>query len=409
VASLVIALTVNPSPAYADRGHHLRDQRDRVTHQIKAKQNDLDETSRRLVAAAAKVASGERELVRARARLAGIGREVVKAAAYDALMQRRLQRAVLKLKIARRDLARGRSEIVGQRRKVVAALVAEYQSGPDSFSIGFGFDTRSVQQAMTNLQSAQTVVDKQDYQLEAYRATEVLLRLTAARVQRDKDLVASTRRRAAANLANERRLQERQRVVTAQIKVHVMSLRADISRLAAAKRFEQTRVRTLQRLRSSLSTRLRRLALERARRHHTTITHHPASSGGFLSFPVNGPVTSPYGMRFHPILHIWELHDGTDFGVDCGTPVRAAAAGRVTQEYFNVAYGNRLVMDHGWVHGVSLQTSYNHLTSFVARVGQQVARGQLIAYSGTTGWSTGCHLHFMVYVNGATVDPMTWL
>jgi murein DD-endopeptidase MepM/ murein hydrolase activator NlpD len=58
---------------------------------------------------------------------------------------------------------------------------------------------------------------------------------------------------------------------------------------------------------------------------------------------------------------------------------------------------------------VSLQTSYNHLTSFVARVGQRVARGQLVAYSGTTGWSTGCHLHFMVYVNGATVDPVTWL
>jgi murein DD-endopeptidase MepM/ murein hydrolase activator NlpD len=58
---------------------------------------------------------------------------------------------------------------------------------------------------------------------------------------------------------------------------------------------------------------------------------------------------------------------------------------------------------------VSLATSYNHLTSFVAHPGEEVHRGQLIAYSGTTGYSTGCHLHFMVYVNGATVDPMTWL
>jgi len=123
----------------------------------------------------------------------------------------------------------------------------------------------------------------------------------------------------------------------------------------------------------------------------------------------NTYITSPYGMRLHPILHIWELHDGTDFHALCGTPVYAAADGRVLSEYYNAGYGNRIIIDHGLVNGVSLPTSYNHLTSFVAGTGQQVSRGQLIAYSGTTGYSTGCHLHFMVYVNGATVDPMTWL
>jgi murein DD-endopeptidase MepM/ murein hydrolase activator NlpD len=136
----------------------------------------------------------------------------------------------------------------------------------------------------------------------------------------------------------------------------------------------------------------------------------PVGGGGFLSYPVKDSyVTSPYGMWMHPILHIWELHDGTDFHAPCGTPIYAAAAGRVTEEYYNTGYGNRLVLDHGYVRGVSLWTSYNHLTSYVAHVGQQVARGELIAYSGTTGYSTGCHLHFMVYVNGQTVDPMTWL
>jgi murein DD-endopeptidase MepM/ murein hydrolase activator NlpD len=134
------------------------------------------------------------------------------------------------------------------------------------------------------------------------------------------------------------------------------------------------------------------------------------SDGGFLSWPVtNTYITSPYGMRLHPILHIWKLHDGTDFHATCGTPVYAAADGRVLSEYYNAGYGNRVIIDHGLVRGVSLATSYNHLTSFVAQTGEQVHRGQLIAYSGTTGYSTGCHLHFMVYVNGATVDPMTWL
>jgi murein DD-endopeptidase MepM/ murein hydrolase activator NlpD len=409
VSSLVLALAVAPAPSFGDRGHHLRDQRDRVTHQIKARQNDLDETSRRLLTAAARVDSGERALASARIELAAIGRDVAKAVAFDKVMQGRLRKAVYRLQIARHDLVEGRRTVVDQRRKVVGALVAEYQSGPDGLAIGFGLDTRSVRQAMTNLQSARTVLNKQDYQLQSYQATQVLLRLTATRVQRAKDVVAATRRRAAANLAFERRLEQRQRLATAQIKAHIVALRADQRSLAAAKRFEQARLRKLQSVRSSLDSQLRRLALERARRHRATISHHPTRSGGFLSFPVNGPITSPYGMRFHPILHIWELHDGTDFGVPCGTPVHAAASGRITQEYFNVAYGNRVIMDHGWVRGVSLQTSYNHLTSFVASIGQLVRRGQLIAYSGTTGWSTGCHLHFMVWVNGATVDPMTWL
>jgi murein DD-endopeptidase MepM/ murein hydrolase activator NlpD len=136
----------------------------------------------------------------------------------------------------------------------------------------------------------------------------------------------------------------------------------------------------------------------------------PSGGGGFLSYPVrNTYITSPYGMRMHPILHVWKLHDGTDFHADCGTPVYAAAPGRIMSEYYNVGYGNRIILDHGFVKGVSLWTSYNHLTSFVARVGEHVGRGELIAYSGTTGYSTACHLHFMVYVNGGTVDPVTWL
>ena len=136
----------------------------------------------------------------------------------------------------------------------------------------------------------------------------------------------------------------------------------------------------------------------------------PTNGGGYLSYPVNNTyITSPYGMRMHPILHVWKLHDGTDFHADCGTPVYAAASGRIIAEYYNEGYGNRVIIDHGYVKGASLSTSYNHLTSFVKGVGANVQRGELIAYSGTTGYSTACHLHFMVYVNGATVNPLNWL
>jgi len=125
-------------------------------------------------------------------------------------------------------------------------------------------------------------------------------------------------------------------------------------------------------------------------------------------WPGNGPITSPFGLRFHPILHVWKLHSGTDFAVPCGTPVFAAADGTVISAGYGGGNGNRIVIDHGIVSGVDLASTYNHLTSFVVKSGR-VTRGQLIAYSGTTGYSTGCHLHFETLENGQFVDPMKWL
>jgi murein DD-endopeptidase MepM/ murein hydrolase activator NlpD len=114
-------------------------------------------------------------------------------------------------------------------------------------------------------------------------------------------------------------------------------------------------------------------------------------------------------MRLHPILHIWKLHDGTDFGAGCGTPIHAAASGTVTEEYYNGGYGNRLFIDHGNVGGVFMTTSYNHMSGYAVKVGWHVTQGQVIGYVGTTGYSTGCHLHFMLWVNGTMVNPANYL
>jgi murein DD-endopeptidase MepM/ murein hydrolase activator NlpD len=114
-------------------------------------------------------------------------------------------------------------------------------------------------------------------------------------------------------------------------------------------------------------------------------------------------------MRFHPVYHRWSLHDGTDWGAACGTPIRAAAAGTVLETYAHSAYGNRVIVDHGYKRGVGLATTYNHLSSYATYPGEHVQRGEVIGYVGSTGYSTGCHLHFMVLENGQTVDPMTWL
>ncbi len=113
-------------------------------------------------------------------------------------------------------------------------------------------------------------------------------------------------------------------------------------------------------------------------------------------------------LREHPIYHYWGLHDGVDFGGGCGTPLRAAAPGRVVSSYWSDVYGHRLIIDNGAMAGVGVATIYNHASSYNVGVGDQVQEGQVIGYEGSTGWSTGCHLHFTVMANGEAVDPMSW-
>ena len=130
---------------------------------------------------------------------------------------------------------------------------------------------------------------------------------------------------------------------------------------------------------------------------------------GTLAKPLDAELveTSGFGYRVSPITGTaGEMHRGQDFSAACGTDVTAAASGTVTFSGWH-AYGggNRVVVDHG--NGV--ETTYNHMSNLAVAVGAVVERGDLVGASGTTGASTGCHLHFEVMVNGEVVDPLGWL
>ena len=135
----------------------------------------------------------------------------------------------------------------------------------------------------------------------------------------------------------------------------------------------------------------------------------PPASGG-LAWPVTAPrVTSPFGLRVHPITGERKLHDGVDLAAACGAPIRAAAAGRVTGIGDHGPYGLQVTVDHGPIRGIPLATSYSHLSAFAVTAGQQVKAGQVVGRAGTTGLSTGCHLHFMLAAAGRVTDPVPWL
>ncbi|MDO5534884.1 MAG: M23 family metallopeptidase, partial [Propionibacteriaceae bacterium] len=121
--------------------------------------------------------------------------------------------------------------------------------------------------------------------------------------------------------------------------------------------------------------------------------------------PVPGPITSPFGPRMHPILRYVRNHNGVDMTASCGTPVVAMSDGRVTRSAMAGGYGLLVELNHGTVDEDRLSSRYAHLSVLGVRVGQQVTKGQQIGLAGTTGLSTGCHLHFEVLMNGSYVDP----
>ena len=122
-----------------------------------------------------------------------------------------------------------------------------------------------------------------------------------------------------------------------------------------------------------------------------------------MAWPVNAPITSRFGLRVHPILRFARMHRGMDFGARWGTPIHAASDGQVTRAGWAGGYGRQVRL----AHGDGLATSYSHMSSMAVEPGAYVRRGQLIGYVGSSGLSTGPHLHYEVYRGGAAVDPLS--
>ena len=134
-----------------------------------------------------------------------------------------------------------------------------------------------------------------------------------------------------------------------------------------------------------------------------------ANTGGGWVYPVNARLNSNFGWRVHPIYGTKKLHAGVDFPVACGVPVGAAHSGRVIARTHNSGAGNKLIVSHGIMNGRLVTTSYHHLQGFAKPVGAQVSAGETVGYVGTTGSSTGCHLHFETHEDGNAVNPAKYL
>jgi murein DD-endopeptidase MepM/ murein hydrolase activator NlpD len=166
--------------------------------------------------------------------------------------------------------------------------------------------------------------------------------------------------------------------------------KVSLDSLSAQERADAEEIDGLQAASADLAAKIR------AAQAHSTVQN--VSGAGFI-WPVNAPITSPFGWRWG------RLHEGLDLGAAYGAPIAAAAAGVVIYAGWESGYGNLTVIDHGG----GLATAYGHQSRIAVSVGQSVSQGEIIGYVGSTGHSTGPHLHFEVRVDGQAVDPLGYL
>jgi murein DD-endopeptidase MepM/ murein hydrolase activator NlpD len=405
----------------------------RLENQIKASRKDLHESYDKLQAADASYKRATGQLVAVQNRYATTQGQLAAAKAAEQVAATRLAEAEQALVAAKAEVASGERQIEKSRAGVGRAVRASYQQHTSLVSLAIVLKGAAPADLATGAQVQRNVFQIQSNAIEGLRNAQAQLASKQAKVAEAERKAQARRAEAAATVQRVTDLTERvaaEKVVV--IETTTAKLRAyreiTIARAGELNHYyalvnERNRVTRMLIARAAAekaAAAKRRAAAEareraeakREKRRPKPIPDEnddTGSSGRLFVWPVQTYITSPYGMRFHPILRYWKLHDGTDFGGGCGTPIRAAAGGIVTDKYYNGGYGNRVFVSHGIHKGRHLVSVYNHLSRYSTYVGQRVHQGDIIGYVGSTGYSTGCHLHFMIYSDGNTVNPMRWL
>jgi murein DD-endopeptidase MepM/ murein hydrolase activator NlpD len=270
---------------------------------------------------------------------------------------------------------------------------AAYQAGPLS-TVESLLSATSPEDFQLRLSSLDRVASAQRGRIEVAVGVSRSYEARSAAAQAQRDALAGARQQAELALEEVARAEAEADAAVAALTAASAARRTALARAQAVARADEARYRQLvsegERTRSAL----------------TGLGAAVPTRPGLLLRPVGGPVTSPYGMRVHPITGVYKLHTGTDFSAACGTPVRAAADGVVSSAAMQPAYGNRVVISHA---PLGIATTYNHLSRFAVSSGAAVRRGEVIGWVGSTGYSTGCHLHFEVMAAGGYVEPASWL
>ncbi len=325
------------------------------------------------------------DLRRAEDELAAVVADVSDTSDRLAVVRSDLETRYRALELTRVDLAVTREEV---RDRAVELYIGGGRRGGNIL-----FTAADVNSVGIGREYAQTVAAATERVVKRLESLEIQTTLQAEKISEQEQAMAD-------DLA---RLEEQQ-LQLEELAAEVESRKAGVERELANQRQQLASVaHEVEHFESELA------ALEREQGRLEALIRSEQSSGGSapgaMVRPVAGPVTSGFGYRVHPILGTRRLHTGIDMGGGYGAPIVAAAAGRVILAAYYGGYGNTVIIDHGG----GTTTLYAHQSRLAVSQGASVAAGQTVGYVGSTGLSTGPHLHFEVRKNGSPVDPLAFL
>ncbi|SDK79883.1 Murein DD-endopeptidase MepM and murein hydrolase activator NlpD, contain LysM domain [Nocardioides sp. YR527] len=399
----VLAGTLITPLARADDS--LEDQQEQIEKEKEAAENAVEHSSDALQRATATLATAQKKLAGARNRLEKTDVRLRAAARAHRRAEASLERQRAVLEAARTDLRTARKRATESREDLRDTILEEFTAVGDPRLEEFSalLEGATLEELMRRRNYTDAVTSSKASTLERLEAGERLVARRERGQRRATAAVAATERTAAQKVAEVKRL--RARATEARDEIAALVTRTAAAKKKAAALAEEDRkvLAELEKQDAAIEEKIAALAEGAQNRTVDTLV-------GMLEMPVaDSYVTSPYGMRTHPTTGEYKLHDGVDLHAPCGTPLLAAESGTVIAQEWNDAYGNRLHLFLGKINGHSYTAIYNHLSAYRSEVDDTVARGDVIGLAGTTGWSTGCHLHFMILKDGEIIDPMPLL
>lgn len=436
---VVVAMLVGPvsaavaTPAAPDPVDRRKAELDRQMAEVR---EDLEGAKSDFVDAAVALKTAETQLAGARSALAQAQQQLASATARDAELAAELTVAQAEEAKAERELAE-QTEQEAETRRSLGQIARQAYVGNQVSGLSIVLQAESADELTDRLAVAGAALRAQNGAIERLAVQQDQMRSRSSKLAAVRAQVTELKRQSAEVVEQRRAAQAAAAQAEADVAALVVTQQQAVTTIQGQIDGERQRLEEMSaeqaRLKAILVARAKaarekaereraareRAAAEARRRAAQNRGGSSGSSGssgsgsssradGVLSRPVSARISSSFGMRRHPILRISRLHTGTDFAAACGAPVYASADGQIIQAGWAGGYGNRIVVDHGYLGGTGLATTYNHLSRIV-RGGGNVKRGQLIGYSGTTGLSTGCHLHFEVLSNGDFVNPQRYL
>lgn len=369
---------------------------DTINDKISTAEDDLASANVAVAAAAKALAAARTQLPAARAALAAARSELSGARQREAATAAAVEQAAAASIVAQERVLEAEANIEAMNGQIGDLARAVYTQGPYA-ELAAVLSAQTPSEFADQLEAIRAVSRSQNNTLANLQTAKADLALASLQAQQAVAKVESKRKEAAAALAKAGRIADRATAA----KVRVDALVAARAYAVAVADSQRDKVKAQYNQLKKEQARLLRLARERAQ----SGGGYTGTPTGNLIWPIPGATSSgQVGWRVHPVYGYRSCHTGIDLSAGSGTPILAAAAGKVVLVDSGGAYGLHTVIDHGG----ALETMYAHQSGVAVSTGQIVRQGQVIGYVGSTGFSSGPHLHWEVHINGVPYNPLGW-